>query len=87
MGLRIGQGQRAGVAGDIADQAFADAQPGAVDGLGLQPFGCEEFQHLARPHDIGRADFRHHVGGDGAHDLLQALFGAAALGHQTAQAP
>ena len=62
----------------IADQAFADPQPGAMHGLRPQPFGGEELQHLAGAHDIGRADLGHHVGGDDAHDLVEPLLRRAA---------
>ncbi len=60
----------------IADQALADPQPGAVHRLGPQPFGREQLEHLARPHDVGRADLGDHLGGDDAHDLLEPLLRA-----------
>ena len=85
MGLGIGQRQGPGVAGDIADQPLADPEPGPMHGLQLQPFGGEELQHLAGAHHIGRADLRHHAGGDGAHDAAQPLLRGPALGHEGAQ--
>ena len=73
MALRVGERQRPGCGGDVADQALADPQPGAVHRLGLQALGGEQLEHLAGAHDVGRADLGHHVGGDDADDLVEPL--------------
>ena len=58
--------------------------------LGAQPLGREQFEHLAGPHHIGRADLGDHFGRDDAHDLVEPLLRRARPGHdaaQTAQQP
>ena len=85
MRLRVGQRQRPRGGGDDADQALADAQPGAVHRLGPQALGGEELQHLAGAHDVAGADLRHHVGGDDVDDLVEPLLRRARAGHGVAQ--
>ena len=90
VGLRIGQRQRARGGGDPPDETLADPQAGAMHRLGAQPLGREQFEHLAGPHHIGRADLGDHFGGDDAHDLVEPFLRRARAGHdaaQTAQQP
>src|SRR5262249_2491952 len=47
----------------------------------------EELQHLAGAHDVGGADLGHHVGGDEADGLVEAVLRAARPRHDVAQAP
>ena len=51
------------------------AQHGAVDGVAIKAFGGVEFERVVDAQHVGRADFRHHIGGDQHHDLVQALLG------------
>ena len=74
--LRIGKRQRPRGRGDDADQALADAQPGAMHRLGTQALGGEQLEHLAGAHDIGRAHLGDHLGGDDAHDPVEPLLRA-----------
>ena len=90
VGLRVGQRQRARGGGDPPDETLADPEPGAMHRLGAQPLGREQFEHLAGPHHIGRADLGDHFGGDDADDLVEPFLGRARAGHdaaQTAQQP
>ena len=86
VGLRIGQRQRARGGRDPPDETLADPQPGAMHRLGAQPLGREQFEHLAGPHHIGRADLGDHFGGDDADDLVEPFLGRARAGHDAAQA-
>ena len=85
MGLRIGERQGPRRRGDDADETFADAQPRAVHGFRAQALGREQLQHLARAHDVDRADLRHHLAGDDADDVIEALLRRARAGHDIAQ--
>ena len=77
MRLRVGERQRARGRRDHADQPFADPQPGAVHRFGAQPLGGEQLEHLARAHDVDRADLGDHFGGDDAHDAIEPLLRGA----------
>ncbi len=82
MGLRVGQRERPRVRGDVADQALADPQPGAVHGLGIQALGGEQLEHLAGAQHVDRADLGHHLVGDQAHDLAEGFLGRTATRHR-----
>ena len=71
MALRVGERQRPGVGGDVADQALADPQARAVHGRGIEALGGEQLEHLAGAQQVDRADLGHHLVGDQAHDLAQ----------------
>ena len=82
--LRVGQVERPGVGGDIADQPLADAQAGLVHRRRLQSLGGEQFQDLAGALHVDRAHLGHHVGGDDDDDLIQAYLGGAGARHDVA---
>ena len=82
-GIRCGK--RAGVGGDAADQALAEAQPGLMHGGRVEAHGAEQLQHLACPDDVAGADLRPHLDRDQADDLVQGRLGRARPGHDVAQ--
>ena len=82
MALRVGERQRPGVGGDVADQALADPQAGAVHGRGIEALGGEQLQHLAGAQQVDRADLGHHLVGDQAHDLAQRLLDGVGTRHR-----
>ena len=86
MMLRVRQRQGPRVAGDVADQAFADAQTGLVHGLLLQALGGEQLQDLAGAQQIDGADLRHHLAGDQLDRLVEPQLRRAAARHHVAQA-
>src|SRR3954454_13174353 len=61
------------------------AQHGLVDRGAIETFGGIEFQRVVDPQHIGRADLRHHVGGDQHHDLVEAFLSADLLRHHFAE--
>ncbi len=85
MRLRVGQSERPRRGGDDADEAFADAQPGAMHGFGTQTFGGEELEHFAGAHDVTGANLGHHVRGDDADDGAEALLRCPLSRHHVAQ--
>ena len=84
MVLRVGQVERPGVVGDVADQAFADTQAGLVHRRRLQSLGGEQFQDFAGALDVDRAHFGHHIGSDDDDDLVQTFLGCAGARHDVA---
>ena len=52
------------VAAHRADDALADPQPGAADGVRVQPLGGREFQDVAGALDVDRTDFADQLGRD-----------------------
>jgi len=82
MGLRLGQRQRPLMRGNVADQAFADPQPGAMHRRGIEALGGEQLEHLAGPHHVDRADLGHHLGCDHAHDVVEALLRCTRTRHR-----
>ena len=82
MALRVVERERPGVGGDVADQALADPQAGAVHGRGIEALGGEQLEHLAGAQQVDRADLGHHLVGDQAHDLAQGFLGRAATRHR-----
>ena len=83
---RVGEIDRLGGFRHQADQALAFAHPRVVDRGAVEALGGEQFQHLAGAAQIDGADFRHHVGGDDADQLVQAHLGGGLLRHDLAQA-
>jgi len=65
-----------------ADDALAHAQPGPPDGAVLQALAGGQLQHVARAHDIDRANLAHQLAGNEAHQLGQRQ---GATGQQVAQ--
>ena len=74
-----------GLACDQADQAFVRAQHGLVNGLLVEAFGGVQFERAVHAQHVDRTDFRHHIGGDQHHDLVQALLRADLLRHNLAK--
>ena len=84
--LGIGQGQRPGAGGNIADQALAQAQSGLVNGRRLQALGGEQLEHVAGTADVNRTHLGHHVAGDDGGELVQPLLRGSGAGHDVAHA-
>ena len=82
MMLGIVERQRPAMGGDVADQTLADPQARGMDGRRVEALGCEQFQHLARPQQVDRADLGHHFVGDQAHDLAQRHFDGLGTRHR-----
>ena len=85
MRLRVGQVDGVRLAGDQADEAFVGAQHGLVDGFALEAFGGVEFERAVDAQHVARADFRHHVGGDQHHNLVEAFLRADRFRHDLAE--
>ena len=85
MMLRVGQVERLRVAGDQADEALVLAQHGDVHRLGVEALGGVQLERAVDPQHVERADFRHHVGGDQHHDLVEAILRADRLRHDLAK--
>jgi hypothetical protein len=51
-----------------------------MNGIGVQPFGGEEFEDAVTQH-INRANLGHHIGGDQDNDPIEPLLARAAIGH------
>ena len=85
MRLRIGEIERPGMCGDVADKAFADLQPGFVNRGMLQTLGSKKLKLLRRPHQIDRTHFGDHVGRDQDDDLVEPLLRRLRLRHDLAQ--
>jgi hypothetical protein len=87
MALRIGQCQWPGVRCDVADDALADAQAGAMHGVGIEALGGVELQHLAGAQNIDRADLGHHLAGDEPHDLVEPFLRGTGTRHHIPEPP
>ena len=85
MALRVVEVERGRFARDQADQALMRAQHGAVDRVAVEAFGGVELERVIDAQHIGRADLRHHVGGDQHHDLVEAFLSADLLRHGFAE--
>ena len=85
MGLRVGERERLGRLGDQADEAFAGAHRGQMDGLAVQAFGGEELERAVGAQHIDRADLGHHIGGDMDDDLVEPRLRADRLRHDFAE--
>ena len=85
MALRIREAERPRMGRDVADQAFADPEAGAMHGRGIEALRGEEFEPLARAQHVDRAHFCDQVAGDDAHDFVEALLGGARPRHHVAQ--
>ena len=85
MRLRVGEGERLGRLGDQADEAFAGAHGGEMDGLAVQALGRVEFETPVGAQHIDGADLGHHVGGDMHDDLVEPRLRADRLRHNLAQ--
>ena len=70
---------------DVADETFANLQPRRMDGGRLQAFGGRKFKFPGIVDEIGRADFRDHVGRDQHDDLVETLLCAFGFRHDLAQ--
>ncbi len=81
MALRVAQIERRRFARDQADEALMRAQHGSVHRVAVEAFGGVEFECVVDAQHIDGADFRHHVGGDQHHDLVQSLLGRDLLRH------
>ena len=82
MGLRVVERQRPGMRGDVADQALADPQAGAMHGRGIEALGGEQLEHLAGAQQVDRAHLGHHLVGDQAHDFAQGFLGRTTTRHR-----
>jgi hypothetical protein len=83
--LRIRQVQRLCFRCDEADKALAGAEHRFVNRLAAQAFGRIEFEAAVDAQHVDRADFRHHVGGDHHHDLVEPFLRADPLRHDLAE--
>jgi hypothetical protein len=86
VGLGVRQVQRRGFGRDQADQALPDPEGDAMDRLALEALGGVELEDAIRAQDIGRADFRDHIGRDLLDDLVEADLRADRLRHDLAEA-
>src|SRR5690606_34496734 len=84
--LRVRQVQWLRVGRDQADEALADLERDAVDGLALEALRGIELEDAIGAQDVGRADFRDHVGRDLHDDLVEPDLRADRLRHDLAQA-
>jgi hypothetical protein len=85
VGLRLGQVDRIGFAGDEADQALVLAQHGLVDRLVLEAFGGVQLERAVDAQHVDGADLRHHVGGNQHDNLVQAFLRADRFRHHLAE--
>ncbi|SBV31719.1 protein of unknown function [uncultured Sphingopyxis sp.] len=76
--------QRLDLLGDRADQPFAEAEPGDVDRLLLQPARCIEFER-AVAQQIDRADFAVEAFANDADDLIELALRVDARRHHLVQ--
>ncbi len=83
--LGVRQVQRRRLRGDEADEALMRGQDRLVDSVPVQTFGGVEFKGVVDAQHIGRADLRHHVGGDQHHDLVESFLSADLFGHHFAE--
>ena len=60
-------------------------QHSLVDRVAIQTFGGIEFKGVVDAQHVGRADLRHHVGGDQHHDLVEPFLSADLFGHHFAE--
>jgi hypothetical protein len=67
-----------------ADETFVRAQDGLMR-LAVEALGGVEFERPVDAQHVARADFRHHVGGDQHHDLVEALLRADLFRHHLAE--
>ena len=72
--------------GDAADEAFAEAHAGLVDGLGLEALGGAELERVLVAEEVDRADLAMHLFGDQPRDAVKARLAGRVLGHHRAQA-
>ncbi len=83
--LGVGEIEGLGLGRNDADEAFAEAQAGLVDGLGLQALGGEQLQRAVGAQDIDRAHLRDHVGRDGDDNPVESFLRADRLRHELAK--
>ena len=69
----------------IADETLAKTQLYEVHGAGVEAFGSVEFKNRIGAQHIERADFRHHVGGNVAHNPVEPILRLQRLLHELAQ--
>jgi hypothetical protein len=81
---RLVEVQRLDMLGDGADQAFAQAQPGDVNGLLRQAARCEQLQH-AVAQQVDRADLALGRLADDLHDIVELRLRVGAPGHHIVQ--
>ena len=84
--LGVGEGEGLRGRGDEADEAFARAHDGQVDGFPVQALGGEQLEHAIAAHHIDGAHLRHHVGGDLGDDLVETVLRPDRLRHDLAEA-
>ena len=84
--LGVGEGEGLGRRGDEADEAFARAHDGEVDGFPVQALGGEQLEHAVAAHHVDGAHLRHHVGGDLGDDLVETVLRPDRLRHDLAEA-
>ncbi len=86
VGSGVGQGQRALLGGDFADQALPDPQPRPVYGRGAKSLGREQFEHVPGATDVDRADLGPHVLGDDRDDPGETSLPVPLARHDVANA-
>ena len=69
VGLRVGEGQRPTMGGNVTDQTFAHPEARAMHGRRIKTLGGEQLQHLAGAQQVDGADFGHHLVGNQARNL------------------
>ena len=82
MALRIVERQRAAMGCNVTHQTFADAQPRAVHGVGIEALGREQLEHFARAQQVDRAHFGDHFVGHHAHDFAQCFLDGTGTRHR-----
>ncbi len=83
--LRIGKIEWACTGGNRANEALAETQLRQVHGVLVETFGGVELKHGIGAQHVKRADFRHHVGGDVAHDTVKSILRFQRLLHELAE--
>ena len=82
MVLRIRQVHHLAGGGAQPDDALADAEPGAADGLRVEALGRDQLQDLAGARGVDRADLAHQLG---RHQVDEFLQWRGAMRHRLAQ--
>ncbi len=85
MALGVGKRDRHRLRRDEADQPLTDHQPGVAHRVGPKPLGRKQFQNIARPAHIDRADLRDEFAGDQCRDPVETLLRSAGARHDVAQ--
>jgi hypothetical protein len=84
--LCVGEREGTRRCGDYSDKALTDAQPRPMHGFRPESLGGEEFENFAGAHNIGRAHFCHHLGGNDANNAVEPFLCGPGTGHDIPKA-